>query len=141
MKPVSHVRSLSEMRHLPIALVLLVMMAVLLTACSRTRNYENAYVSRQGSSYLVEMKGTRRLMAHDPISALLGRTYEETLTMKLPRIEGEIDGSEIPVPPDKLPYTGRVVITNLKMKVDLRYDGSDRAELPWNGNYTLVPPP
>ena len=119
--------------------VLMLMLAVLLTACSRTGNYEDAYFSKEGSSYLVEMKGTRRLMAHDPISGLLGRTYEETLTMKLPRIEGVIEGSEIPVPPDKLSYVGRVVIENGKMKVDLRYDGSDRAELPWNGDYTLVP--
>jgi hypothetical protein len=129
------------MRPWLIAPAFVLLLAALLTACSRTRNYEHAYFSRQGSSYLVELKGTRRLMAHDPISALLGRTYEETLTMKLPRIEGEIDGTEIPVPPDKLSYTGRVVITSGKMKVDLRYDGSDRAALLWNGNYTLVPQP
>lgn len=76
-------------------------------------------------------------MAHDPISALLGRTYEETLTIKLPRIEGEIDGTEIVPPPDRLPYLGRVVIENGRMKVDLRYDDSAQVELPWNGEYTL----
>jgi hypothetical protein len=31
-------------------------------------------------------------MAHDPISALAGRTYEERLTIELPRIEGVIEG-------------------------------------------------
>lgn len=80
-------------------------------------------------------------MAHDPISAILGRTYEETLTIEIPRIEGEIDGSEIPVSPDKLPYVGRVVIMKDKMKVELYYDdpSDTRVPLPWNDEYTLAP--
>jgi hypothetical protein len=103
-------------------------------------NNERAYVDRHGSSYLVEMKGTRRLLAHDPFSAIRGRTYEETLTLQLPRIEGVIEGSEIPVPPDKLRYAGRIVITKGKMKVDLYYDdgGNSKVATPWNGQYTLV---
>jgi hypothetical protein len=39
-------------------------------ACSATGNDEQAFFSKQGQRYLVEMKGRRRLMAHDPISAL-----------------------------------------------------------------------
>lgn len=80
-------------------------------------------------------------MAHDPVSAILGRTYEETLILELPRIEGVIDGSEIPVMEGKLPYGGRVVITEDKMKVDLYYDDqSDNTKRPllWNDEYTLV---
>jgi hypothetical protein len=114
---------------------------MLMTACSRVGNYEHAYFEQHGATYLVELKGTRRLMAHDPISALRGRTYEETLTMQLPRIEGVVQGSEIPVPPDKLRYTGRIVLTSGTMKVELFYDNPDsstRVALPWNGDYTLV---
>ena len=108
-------------------------------ACSRTGNYDRAYFTKYGSKYFVEMKGTRRLMAHDPISAARGETYEDTLMIELPRIEGVIKGSEIPVPSDKLPYTGEIVITNNKMKVDLYYDHpTDKAPLPWNDEYTLV---
>jgi len=58
-------------------------------------------------------------MAHDPVSAIRGRTYEETLTIELPRIEGVIDGAEIPVRSGYLPYAGRIVITARKMKVEL----------------------
>ena len=123
-------------------LVVLVVGCLLITisACSRTGNQERAYFSKQGSSYLVELKGTRLLMAHDPISFIRGRTYEETLTMELPRIEGEIEGFEIPVPSDKLPYGGRVVIAKDKMKIDLFYDdpSDTKVPLPWNGEYTLV---
>jgi hypothetical protein len=109
-------------------------------ACSATGNDEQAFFSKQGQRYLVEMKGRRRLMAHDPVSALRGHTYEETLTIELPRIHGVVDGSEIPVKPGHLGYAGRVVITGQKMNVDLYYD--DRADkikvpLPWNGDYTL----
>ena len=57
--------------------------------------------------------------------------------MDLPRIEGVIDGGEIPVGPDKLRYDGRVVITNRKMLVDLY--NNDRRPLSWNDEYRLVP--
>ena len=114
---------------------------VLVSACSRVGNYEHAYFAKQGASYLVELKGTRRLMAHDPISGLRGRTFEETLTLQLPRIEGVIEGSEIPVMEGKLRYTGQLVITKDQMKLDLYYDDPDdsvRRPLPWNGEYKLV---
>jgi hypothetical protein len=105
------------------------------------RNVERAYFSSDGPGYLVEMKRWRFPLVHDPLSLLLGRTYEETLTMRLPRIEGVIDGTEIPVDADKLRYVGQVVITERKMKVDLYYGGdgeNTRRPLPWNDEYTLV---
>ena len=113
----------------------------MVSACSRVGNDERAYFAKQGASYLVELKGTRRLMAHDPISLIRGGTYEETLALQLPRIEGVIEGSEIPVTAGKLRYTGEIVITKDKMKLDLYYDDpgdSVRRPLPWNGEYTLV---
>lgn len=109
-----------------------------MSACARTGNYYRAYFTKYGTSYFVEMKGTRRLMAHDPISSIRGATYEETLIIQLARIEGVIKGSEILVPSDKLPYTGEIVITKNKMKVDLYYDHPDKAPLPWNDEYSLV---
>ena len=115
--------------------------ATLVSACSGTSNDEHAYFVQDGPSYLVELKGRRRLMAHDPISAVRGRTYEETLTIELPRIEGVIEGGEIPVRPGSLRYAGRVVITRGKMEVDLYYENlDDNAKVPllWNGEYTLV---
>ena len=110
-------------------------------ACSRASNYDRAYLTQYGWKYFVEMKGTRLKMAHDPLSAARGETYEDTLMIELPRIEGVIKGSEIPVPSDKLAYTGEIVITDNKMKVDLYYDhpsASEKPPLPWNDEYTLV---
>lgn len=115
--------------------------ATLVSACSGPRNEEHAYYVTDGPSYRVELKGQRRHMAHDPVSAIRGRTYEETLTIELPRIEGVIDGAEIPVRPGALRYTGRVVITGGRMKIDLYYDSTDvttKVPLLWNGEYILL---
>ena len=119
-------------------LVLLMVLLTLITACSRTGNYEQAYFARKDGKYLVEMRGRRRLMAHDPISGIRGGTYEATLSLELPRIEGVIEGPEIPVSPGYLSYVGQVAITKDKMKVDLYYNDDTRHPLPWNGEYTLV---
>ena len=105
-------------------------------------NNDRAYYVQDGPVYRVEMKGWRFPLVHDPLSLLLGRTYEETLTIAVPRIDGLIEGKEIAVPPGKIGYAGRVVITNGKMKVDLYYDEAGegpRHALSWNDEYTLVP--
>jgi hypothetical protein len=103
-------------------------------------NDERAYFVRDAHSYRVEMKGWRFPLVHDPISLLLERTHEETLTLELPRIDGVIEGTEIPVTTGKLRYVGRVLITERKMKVDLYYDDDERPRRPlaWNDEYTLV---
>ena len=85
------------------------------------------------------MRGKRRFHAHDPISGIKAGTYEDSLILELPRIEGVIEGTEIPVNPGRLSYGGRVVITKSKMNVDLYYtvDGPNDP-LSWIGEYTLV---
>ena len=104
-------------------------------------NDERAYFAKEGQSYRVEMKGWRFPLVHDPVSLLLDRTYQETFTLALPRIDGVIEGPEIPVDPGKLRYVGRVVITGGRMKLDLYYDDSEnpRRALSWNDEYVLVP--
>jgi hypothetical protein len=119
------------------AVLLTLCLAIGAPACSRVGNDEHAYFWRRGESYQVDIKGRRRLLAHDPISFVLGRTYEETLTLALPRIEGTIEGSEIPVRPGSLRYAGRVIIRNAKMTIELYYDDKTKVPLLWNGEYTL----
>ena len=105
-------------------------------------NDERAYFAKDGHRYRVEMKGWRFPMVHDPLSLLLERTYETTFTIDLPRLEGVIEGAEIPVPPDRLGYVGRVVIAKAKMTLDLYYDDPGehpRRALSWNDEYTLLP--
>jgi hypothetical protein len=90
-----------------------------------------------GDIYRVELTGWRFPLVHDPLSLLLDRTRRASVTLDLPRLDGVIDGGEIPVAPDKLRYVGRVVVSNRKMHVDLYYD--DGRPLSWNDEYTLVP--
>jgi hypothetical protein len=114
--------------------------ATLAAACwerHAERNDGRAFFVADGHIYRVELTGWRFPLVHDPLSLLLESTRRATLTVELPRIEGVIDGGEIPVGADKLRYVGRVVITNRKMQVDLYYD--DRRPLSWNDDYTLVP--
>ena len=124
--------------------VVAVTCAALAAACwerHAERNDDRAYYFKDGQTYRVEMTGWRFPLVHDPVSFLVERTRETTLTIALPRIDGVIEGSEIPVPPDKLGYVGRVVIREGKMEVDLYYDepgDGPRRPLSWNDEYTLV---
>jgi hypothetical protein len=81
------------------------------TTCSGAKNYEQAYFSKHGSVYLVELKGKRYLLAHDPVSAILGKTSEETFEIEIPRIDGTIDGSEIRVERGCYKYSGSIVFS------------------------------
>ncbi len=102
-----------------------------------TTNEDRAYFAWDGRVYRVEMKGWRLPLAHDPVSLVVVRTYEETETMELPRIEGVVEATELGLPSQ---WDGRVVITNRKMKVDLYYrDDGTRRPWSWNDEYTLVP--
>jgi hypothetical protein len=100
-------------------------------------NDERAYFARDGHAYRVALTGWRFPLVHDPVSLLLSRTRKETVTMKLPRLEGVIDGTEIAVGAEETRYGGHVAITSGKMQVDLY--NNDRRPVTWNGQYTLVP--
>ena len=121
-------------------LFIVICLATLAAACWERHAESNdgrAYFAVDGHIYRVELTGWRFPLVHDPLSLLLDRTRRATFTMELPRIEGVIDGGEIPVGADKLRYVGRVVVTNRKMQVDLYFD--DRRPLSWNDEYMLVP--
>jgi hypothetical protein len=124
-------------------LIIIIGVAALAGACWERfaeRNDDRAYFTREGQVYRVEMKGLRFPLVHDPVSLILARTREETFTLELPRIEGVIEGSEIPRGSADYRYSGRVVIASGKMQVDLYYpdDGVRRASS-WNDEYTLLP--
>ncbi len=124
-------------------LIIILGVAALAGACLERfveRNHGRAYYTKEGQVYRVEMKGLRFPLIHDPLSLLLERTREETFTLELPRIDGVIEGSEIPRGSAAYRYFGRVVITSGKMQVDLYYpDEGVRRPSSWNDEYTLLP--
>lgn len=119
-----------------------VLIAPILGCSSKVENYSNAYYSVAGEHYVVTLKGKRNRMAHDSISALLARTYEEVETIEVPRIDGVVEGREIPVPKGCYGYVGRIAFAGTEMKIDLYYDNYDdgkKEPLSWNGDYMLLP--
>jgi hypothetical protein len=112
-----------------------------LAGCNRSENYEQASWVENDGRYTVTLSGKRKRMAHDPVSIVLGSTYEETFVLDLPRLSGTITGMEIPVRPGGYGYLGQVEITGNRMQVTLYYNktGVGTGEpLSWNGRYVLV---
>lgn len=44
------------------------------------KNYKTAYIETNQNGYKVTVKGKRVFMAHDPVSAILRRTYEDSVS-------------------------------------------------------------
>lgn len=116
-------------------------MPLLIIGCSTVYNYENARVYSRNSFYVLELKGKRRLMAHDLISAIKAETYEATLEIMLPRNSGRINGSDIVVKRGHYKYSGYVDIQAKTIVVDLKYINTDKNELQesgWSGSYKFT---
>jgi hypothetical protein len=112
-----------------------------LSGCGRSENYEQARYVESGTRYEVTLRGKRLLMAHDPISALQGKTYEDRFVLDLPRLSGLVRGDEIPVRPGYYNYLGQIEFKDGRMVVDLYINNTDdgtKDALSWNGQYTLV---
>jgi hypothetical protein len=113
----------------------------LLSSCSRVGNSKDATVSKVGDQYTVSLKGTRYLMAHDPFSAMQGKTFVLTAILTVPRIEGIVEGREIPVAPGHYKFLGQIEFSGSRMKIDLyadNYDDKRKDPSTWNGEYNLV---
>lgn len=116
--------------------------ACVAAGCSGAKNDEQAYYTPQGPGYVIELRGRRYFLAHDPLSALRRKTYEATYQLVVPRIEGTIDGSEIPRRPGYLRYSGTIEIAGGRMTIKLAYRNDDDTRLDpftWNGTYRLRP--
>jgi hypothetical protein len=108
---------------------------------TKAENYENAIAYYEGSFYKIELKGVRYLMAHDPVTALMGETYEKTYIINTPRITGVVSGNEIPVKKGYYKYLGNIIFKENKMIIDLYYDNYDdgiKDPISWNGEYILT---
>ena len=111
-------------------------------SCSNAQNDKDAYViERDGHTY-IKLSGKRKLMAHDPISALKGETYRDSILIEVPSVkDGTIEGKVIPVEEGHYHYLGNLTIKGNQLKVNLLIDDTDdkkRRPLSWNGEYNLI---
>lgn len=108
---------------------------------SSVKNYDTAIIEEAGNGrYKVTLVGRRRLMAHDPISALQGKTHMDVFMAILPRKQGVIKGEEFPTRKGLYKILGTINIVKDKMTVDLYYDDTDskiKNPLSWNGEYKI----
>ena len=123
-----------------IASTLVISISLLLLLRPKARNDETALIYKMDSSYLIVLTGTRYLMVHDPISALLSKTYNETYKMIVPRIDGVVKGPEISVEKGYYRYEGQIEFKGNKMSINLYYDNMTKRKdaLTWNGEYSLI---
>ncbi|ULQ55965.1 hypothetical protein KJS94_15045 [Flavihumibacter rivuli] len=101
------------------------------------KNYKTAYIENQQGVLKVTVKGKRVLMAHDPISAFLRQTYEDSLTFLLPRNKGVIQSNEIKELQGRYKPTGTISIDKDEMSIKLYYDNEQTDPYSWNGKYNL----
>jgi len=107
----------------------------------KAENHETVNITKEGAEYKIQFTGTRYLMVHDPISALLRKTYETTYSLKVPRIKGTVNGNEIPVKKGHYQFVGNVKFNKDIVIVDLytdNYDDKTKNASSWNGKYTII---
>ena len=106
---------------------------------SPTNNNNTAIIQSDQNKYILTLTGRRLLMVHDPISALLRKTYVDTLKLLIPRQSGVINGGEISTK-EGYKVNGTLNINENRLKVDLYYINDDektRDPLSWNDNYQV----
>jgi hypothetical protein len=105
-------------------------------------NYKDAHLKIIDNKTLLVLKGKRKLMAHEPISIFIGKTYEDSISFPLPYVlDGIIEGNRIDVKKGYYKYKGNIEFKGTKLKVNLFYDNRDDKKiepLDWNGDYNLV---
>lgn len=101
------------------------------------KNYTTAYMQPQGAGLKITVKGKRMLMVHDPVSAFLNHTYEDSASFIIPSQQKIIPGNEIQVLDDSYKFTGTISIDGQKMKIQLFYDSLHKNPYDWNGRYHL----
>jgi|GEM_PF-3273708 hypothetical protein len=122
----------------------LIIFITLITSCNRATNYKNASINNVNGEYFIKLKGKRNLMVHDPISLILGKTYEDSILIPIPYLkDGAIKGKDIVFGEGEYKYSldGNVFIDHKQLKVQLHdYDSVKKVteQFVWNGEYYLT---
>lgn len=123
------------------AFIIILSTALFLFLRPGSENHSDAYIERVGEKSFIKLKGRRYLMAHDPISALKGETYEDSILIPIGRIKnGLIRGEDIPVEEGYYKYRGTITVDNENLIINLLADNTDDKTLEpssWNGEYRL----
>jgi NADH:ubiquinone oxidoreductase subunit 3 (subunit A) len=103
------------------------------------KNYTSASIQPCDAGFKITVRGKRMLMVHDPISALLNHTYEDSASFIVPRQQGMIPRNELQILKDNCDF-GIITIDGKQMNVRLFYDSLHDYPNGWNGKYYLKAP-
>lgn len=123
------------------SLVISSVAACLFLFTTPSTNYKTAFIEREKDHFALTVKGKRSLMAHDPVSLFLRKTYEDSRKYIIPRNQGIIKGEELPTEPGYYKSVGTITIQNNQAEINLSYDNYDDKKIEadgWNGKYKLV---
>ena len=69
-----------------IGIIIIAFFGFLIIALFRpvNENYNDAHLKKIDNKTILVLKGKRKLMAHDPISVFIGKTYEDSISFPLP---------------------------------------------------------
>jgi hypothetical protein len=104
---------------------------------SPAKNYDEAYIVKEANGFKVTVTGKRISMSHDPISAILRKTHEDSISFILPRNNGVFQSNEV-LMQNINKSIGTVVINKRKMRINLFYDDKQKEPSSWNGKYKLI---
>ena len=76
-------------------------------------------------------------MTHDPVSAILRKTYEDSISFLIPRQNGVVQSNEIKVVQNRYKPLGIISISENEMLIKLYYDSAQTEPDGWNGKYNL----
>jgi hypothetical protein len=116
------------------------LLLIIFYSISPAKNNKTATIEKVENLYVVTLTGKRILMSHDLISLLKRKTYLDTFKVSVPRVEGVINGQEIPTEEGHYKMLGTIVFDGDEMKIDLYYDNYDDSiqyPLSWNGEYKI----
>jgi len=104
-------------------------------------NFKIAYIDKANDSLVITVTGQRRLMAHDPISALKDGKYVDSAKFMIPvnknfAGKGQVRAVGFGYPID----SGGILIKKDTVRIDLYFNEYDRHKITstgWNGTYVI----
>jgi len=106
-----------------------------------TNNFKIAYVDKADDSLVITVLGRRRLMVHDPISALKNETYVDSAKFMIPTKRSFAGKNEVRAVGAGYPIvSGGIWLNNDSVRVDLQFNDYDHHKIystGWNGTYLI----
>ena len=119
-----------------------IIICLFVSSCERSKNYKEAYISKEKNQLFIKLTGKRVLRPNNPEDIVIGKTYNDSLIIAIPTLkDGIIKGEDIPVAKGAYKFKGNLTIKGKYLEVSLlidNYDDKKLVPLSWNRKYKLV---